>query len=159
MMTSVCVSVGRWHGHCIEAIGGYRPQPENSVFSARTRWRCSVRLALGFLAASGGAGIVLPARAVAQNEAKTDDVKTEDLSRKAKKRVAAVYPDVARRMSITGTVKLAVVVAPDGTVKSSRAVGGHPLLVNAAMDAMKRWKFESAPTESSGIVEFKFQPQ
>ncbi len=62
-------------------------------------------------------------------------------------------------MSITGTVRLAVVVAPNGTVKSSKAIGGHPLLVNAAMDAMKQWKFEPAPTESSGIVEFKFQPQ
>ena len=83
----------------------------------------------------------------------------EALTRKAKRKVAAVYPDVARRMSITGTVRLAVVVAPDGTVKSSTAVGGHPVLVSAAMDAMKRWRFEPAPTESSGIVEFKFQPQ
>ena len=62
-------------------------------------------------------------------------------------------------MNIAGTVRLAVVVAPNGTVKSSKPVGGHPLLVNAAMDAMKQWKFEPAPTESSGIVEFKFQPQ
>jgi TonB family protein len=62
-------------------------------------------------------------------------------------------------MSITGTVRLAVVVSPNGAVKSARVVGGHPVLVDAAMDAMKRWKFEPAPTESSGIVEFKFQPQ
>jgi TonB family protein len=61
-------------------------------------------------------------------------------------------------MSITGTVRLAVVVAPNGVVKSTRAVGGHPILVNAALDAMKKWKFEPAPIESSGIVEFKFQP-
>ena len=74
-------------------------------------------------------------------------------------KVEPVYPDVARRMSIAGTVRLAVVVAPNGTVKSSKPVGGHPLLVNAAMDAMKRWRFEPAATESSGIVEFKFQPQ
>ena len=47
-------------------------------------------------------------------------------------------------MSIAGTVRLAVVVAPNGTVKSSKPVGGHPLLVNAAMDAMKQWKFEPA---------------
>jgi TonB family protein len=72
--------------------------------------------------------------------------------------VAPVYPDVARRMSITGTVRLAVVVSPNGAVKSSKAAGGHPLLVNAAMDAIKG-KFEPAPAESSGIVEFNFQPQ
>ena len=59
----------------------------------------------------------------------------------------------------SSTVKLAVVVGPSGTVKSAKAVGGHPLLVNAAIDAMKQWKFETAPSDSSGIVEFKFQPQ
>lgn len=97
--------------------------------------------------------VATPQRALAQ------DVNTDELARKAKTRVAPLYPDVARRMSIAGTVKLAVVVAPNGTVKSSKPVGGHPLLVNAAVDAMKQWKFEAAPTESSGIVEFRFQPQ
>ena len=91
--------------------------------------------------------------------AQEQEVKTDDLARKPKTRVAPVYPEMARRMNIEGTVKLAVVVAPNGTVRSSKAVGGHPLLVNAAVNAMKQWKFEAAPTESSGIVEFKFQPQ
>ena len=86
-------------------------------------------------------------------------MKGEELTRKPKTKVAPTYPEIARRMNITGTVRLAVVVSPNGTVKSSKPVGGHPVLVNAAMDAMKQWKFESAPTESSGIVEFKFQPQ
>ena len=83
----------------------------------------------------------------------------EELTRKTKTKVAPVYPDVARRISITGTVKVLVVVAPNGNLKSTKVVGGHPLLVNAAMDAIKRWKFEPAPEESTGIVEFKFQPQ
>jgi TonB family protein len=83
----------------------------------------------------------------------------DQLTRKAKTKVAPVYPDIARRMNIVGTVKVMVVVAPNGNLKSSKAVGGHPLLVNAALDAIKKWKFESASEESSGIVEFKFQPQ
>ena len=95
----------------------------------------------------------------AQETLSQDEVKTDDLARKPKSKVAPVYPDVARRMNIEGTVKLAVVVSPNGTVKSSKAVGGHPLLVNAALTAMRQWKFETAPSESSGIVEFKFQPQ
>lgn len=103
------------------------------------------------------------AREQAQEQAKAEQAraeqpKTEELSRKAKTRVAPVYPDVARRMSIAGIVRLSVVVAPNGTVKSSKPIGGHPLLVDAAMDAMKQWKFEAGPTESSGIVEFKFHP-
>jgi len=126
---------------------------ERLVPSAKTQqWVASV--ALGLLAAPAGTAIV-SASAMAQEETKT----TEELSRKAKTRVAPIYPDIARRMNITGVVKLALVVAPNGSLKSSKAVGGHPVLVNAAMDAMKQWKFEPAPTESSGIVEFKFQPQ
>ena len=82
-----------------------------------------------------------PLPAIAQEE-----VKTGELSRKAKSRVAPVYPEIARRMSITGTVKLAVVVSPNGAVKSTKVVGGHPVLVNAALDAVKQWKFEPART-------------
>ncbi|HKS75150.1 MAG TPA: energy transducer TonB [Terriglobales bacterium] len=83
----------------------------------------------------------------------------EELSRKAKVKVAPVYPDIAKRMNITGSVKVIVVVAPNGTIKSTKVVGGHPLLVTAALDALKKWKFETAPEESTGIVEFKFMPQ
>jgi TonB family protein len=105
----------------------------------------------------GGASVSMianPLLASAQGE-----VKTEDLARKPKTRIAPVYPEVARRMNIEGTVKLAVVVSANGSVKSSKAVGGHPVLVNAAIDAMRQWKFEAAQTESSGIVEFRFQPR
>ncbi len=104
---------------------------------------------LGLLGLTVGSAFLRPLPVQAQ----------ELLTRKAKSKVAPVYPDLARRMSITGTVKLSVVVAPNGTVKSTKLVGGHPLLVNAAMDAMKKWKFEPGPDESTGIVEFKFQPQ
>ena len=109
-------------------------------------------LLLGLVVAS--AAVISPVPAMAQQE-----VKTEELTRKPKTKVSPVYPDMARRMSISGTVRLAVVVGPNGTVKSTKVVGGHPVLVNAAMDAMRQWKFEPAATESSGIVEFKFQPQ
>jgi TonB family protein len=119
------------------------------------QWMASVVLALALVAAV--AATLGPSSALAQEQEKDQD-KGEELSRKAKTRVAPVYPEVARRMSITGTVRLAVVVAPNGTVKSSKPVGGHPLLVSAAMDAMKKWKFETGPTDSSGIVEFKFHP-
>jgi TonB family protein len=113
-----------------------------------------------WMALAAGAAMVCAPTATAQKDSKTQqDSKDGELTRKAKTKVAPVYPDVARRMSVTGTVKLAVVVAPNGTVKSAKVIGGHPVLVNAAVDAMKRWRFETAPTESSGVVEFTFQPQ
>lgn len=61
-------------------------------------------------------------------------------------------------MSISGVVKVQVVVAPNGMVKTTKVMGGHPLLVNAAVDAVKKWKFENAAEETTGIVEFKFDP-
>ena len=81
-----------------------------------------------------------------------------DFVRKAKSKVQPVYPELARKMNITGTVKVEVVVAPNGTVKDAKVVGGHPLLATAALDAVKKWRFEAAPAESSGVVDFKFEP-
>jgi TonB family protein len=62
-------------------------------------------------------------------------------------------------MSISGTVKVEVTVSPNGTVKEARIVGGHPVLANSALDAAKKWRFEPAPTESTGVIEFKFEPR
>ena len=59
-------------------------------------------------------------------------------------------------MNVKGSVKLLVTVGQNGTVKSTKVVGGHPLLVTASEDAVRRWKFEPASEESTGVVEFDF---
>ena len=82
----------------------------------------------------------------------------DEISRKVKSKVSPTYPELARRMSISGVVKVQVVVAPNGSVKSTKVVGGHPLLVNAAVDAVKKWRFDAASEETTGVVEFKFDP-
>jgi len=81
---------------------------------------------------------------------------TNDNGRKVKTRVAPVYPDLAIRMNVTGKVKLELVITPDGRVKSTRVIGGHPILVQACQDAVKDWKFVAAPEETTQIVEFDF---
>ena len=81
-----------------------------------------------------------------------------ELLRRAKSKVQPVYPELARKMNITGTVKVEVVVAPNGSVKEAKVVGGHPVLANAALDAVRKWRFEPAASESSGVVDFKFEP-
>ncbi|HEY7096377.1 MAG TPA: energy transducer TonB [Terriglobales bacterium] len=83
----------------------------------------------------------------------------EELSRKVKNKVPPIYPDIARRMNISGTVRVSVVVTQNGTVRSTKVLGGHPLLIGAATEALKKWKFEPATEESTGVVEFKFAPQ
>jgi TonB family protein len=94
-------------------------------------------------------GAIIPGRAFAQTE----------VARKVKTRVSPSYPDLARRLSIRGTVKVVVVVAANGNTKDARVVGGNPVLVNAALDAVKKWKFEPAADESTVTLEFDFQPK
>jgi len=84
---------------------------------------------------------------------------SEEIVRRAKSKVQPHYPDLARKMNITGTVKIEVMVSPNGIVKGARIVGGHPVLANAALDAARKWRFEPSSAESSGIIDFKFEPQ
>jgi TonB family protein len=81
-----------------------------------------------------------------------------EIKRKTKSKVEAVYPELAKRMNITGVVKILITVSPNGSVKDAKLVGGHPLLANAALDAVKKWRYEAGPEESTGIVEFRFNP-
>ena len=79
-------------------------------------------------------------------------------SRKLKSEVHPTYPELARKMSVSGTVKLTVSVSPSGSVTNVKVIGGHPLLVGAAVDAVKRFKYVPAATASTEEVEFKFSP-
>lgn len=80
------------------------------------------------------------------------------IDRKVKSKVSPAYPEIARKMGLSGTVKIELVVAPNGSVKETKVIGGHPILVTAAVDAVKKWRFEPASAESTGTVEFKFAP-
>lgn len=78
--------------------------------------------------------------------------------RRVRSRVYPEYPEIARKMSLTGVVKLEVVVSPSGSVKDTKVIGGHPILVTAALDAVKKWKFDPSGAETTETVEFKFDP-
>jgi TonB family protein len=76
--------------------------------------------------------------------------------RKVVDRAAAAYPDLAQRMHLQGTVKLAVLVRASGEVKSSRPLGGNPVLIEAASTAARKWKFEPGQGETTEVIEFRF---
>jgi protein TonB len=99
-----------------------------------------------------GGAAVLPHRASAQDNA-------ADAKRKVRTRVTPEYPALAKQMNVTGKVKIEATVAADGHVVSTRVVGGSPLLVNAALDALKKWHFEPAAKETTEVVEFAFNGQ
>lgn len=101
------------------------------------------------LVAAGVMALMFGVVAVAPSSAQEE-------GRKLKSKVAPIYPELARKMAVTGVVKLQVTIAANGTVKSTKVVGGHPLLVDPAMDAVRKWKFEPGPEDSTQVVECVF---
>lgn len=69
-----------------------------------------------------------------------------------------VYPQVARFARLSGTVKVQVVIAADGQVKEVKVIGGHPLFVEATLDALKKWKYTPSNSETTAALEFNFRP-
>jgi TonB family protein len=80
-----------------------------------------------------------------------------EIKRKAKAKVEPRYPPLARQMKLSGKVKIEVTVSPDGRVKDTRIIGGSPVLVNAALDAIRMWRYESAPKETVETIEIEFK--
>ena len=78
--------------------------------------------------------------------------------RKIVSRVTPDYPPVARTMMIGGTVRVEALVTANGTVKSAEVKGGHPVLAEAAMRAVRKWKWQAADHETHEVVELKFEP-
>jgi len=79
--------------------------------------------------------------------------------RKIKNKIAPVYPELAKRMQVSGTVKLEVTIEPNGSVANVKAIGGHPLLIQAATEAAKNYRFDPAPSVTTQILEFHFNAQ
>ena len=79
--------------------------------------------------------------------------------RKVAMRVAPVYPELAKKMHIRGIVKVEATVKPNGMVKSTRILGGNPVLLEAAKDAVAKWKFEPAQNETTEVVQLAFEDQ
>jgi TonB family protein len=76
--------------------------------------------------------------------------------RKAKSEIKPAYPELAKKMNLSGVVKVQVEISPTGTVTSAKALGGHPVFIDSALDAVRKWRFEPAQGASQQTVEFKF---
>jgi len=76
--------------------------------------------------------------------------------RKVKSKVVPEYPEIARQLHLEGKVKVQVIISADGYVTNTKVIGGHPVLAQAAVDAVKKWRFEPAPKETTEIIEMNF---
>jgi TonB family protein len=78
--------------------------------------------------------------------------------RKLVTKAEPTYPGLARSARISGSVRIEAVVAPNGAVKSTTIIGGHPDLAQSAQDAVRRCKWEAAPRETREVVIIAFRP-
>jgi periplasmic protein TonB len=63
-------------------------------------------------------------------------------------RVQPSYPPLARQTRISGTVRLHAIIGKDGTIQQLEVMSGHPLLQQAALDAVRQWRYQ--PTLLNG---------
>ena len=88
-------------------------------------------------------------------------IRGADMGQRLVHRVAPVYPVAAKHARIQGVVRLEAYIAKDGTIKSLRVVMGHPLMVQAALDAVRQWRYEpyiveGQPAEVMTTVDVNF---
>jgi TonB family protein len=79
-----------------------------------------------------------------------------DVHRAVVSRVPPVYPELAHRMHVGGKVVLLVEIQADGSVSDTKVESGHALLVPAAQDAVRRWKFAPNSSASESEIEINF---
>ena len=92
-----------------------------------------------------------------QPSAFSQETNQGEIKRKVTAKVQPKYPALARQLKLSGKVKLEVIVAPDGRVKGTRPIGGSPVLVNAALDAIGMWRYEAGPKETVEVIEIDFK--
>jgi TonB family protein len=78
------------------------------------------------------------------------------------RKVAPLYPPLARQARIQGTVVLSIVINKDGEVRDTKLVSGHPMLAPAATEAVKQWRYkpyisDDKPVEVETVVRVNFR--
>ena len=83
----------------------------------------------------------------------------QESSRRVVARSAPTYPELAKKMHLSGKVKIEVEVNPGGSVTSAKMVGGNPVFETSAIQAVKQWKFETAQGATKGVITVEFAEQ
>src|ERR1700747_3143566 len=102
-------------------------------------------------------GFALSGLVSSQPSALSQETNQGATKRKVTARVPPKYPALARQLKLSGKVRVEVIVSPDGRVKGTRIIGGNPLLADAALDAIRMWRYETGAKETTELVEIEFK--
>jgi TonB family protein len=83
----------------------------------------------------------------------------QEQPRKVVAKTAPSYPEMAKKMHLTGKVKLEAVVSARGSVTSAKLVGGNPVFEKSAVEAIKQWRFEPADKDTKTVLVLEFTDQ
>jgi TonB family protein len=72
------------------------------------------------------------------------------------KKVIPAYPEILKKMNVSGTVKVQVTIAPDGTVKDVEVKGGNAIFIDSVAAAVRSWKFVPSDHQRSAVVTVNF---
>jgi TonB family protein len=73
------------------------------------------------------------------------------------KKILPAYPEVLRKMGISGTVRLKVTVAADGSVKDIEVQGGGAIFAEAASKAVRQWRYPAGSNNRVAEVSAEFE--
>lgn len=79
-------------------------------------------------------------------------------SRKVLTQIAPNYPPDLRRAAIGGVVRLDIIVNANGSVGFVQVAGGNPILAEAAVRAVRKWKYIAASSSTNIRVDLHFDP-
>lgn len=110
---------------------------------------------------SSGAGTVVPLSETSGSSGPASangDLQPGELIHK----VEPVYPPAALTQKVEGTVKILAVISADGTVQTAQPLSGPPVLIPAALDAVRQWRYSPTllrgqPIESQRQISIAFQ--
>jgi TonB family protein len=122
---------------------------KREVVSGGTNHQCRTLIAI-FLLGMSVLVSAMPLAAQARDENSSD--------RRLVTRIEPEYPDALKRLYIGGVVRLEVLVAPNGVVKSTKLLGGSPILGQSTMKAVKQWRYAPAAAEETLTVKLEFDP-
>jgi len=83
---------------------------------------------------------------------------TENNARKIIYRVEPEYPADLKRIGIGGYVRVDATISPSGAVEDATIAGGNPILAEAAVKAVKKWKYAPLDSKTKAKLVFHFSP-
>jgi TonB family protein len=75
---------------------------------------------------------------------------------KVLKKVIPAYPEILKKMNVSGTVRISVTIAADGTVKDIEARGGNAIFIDSVAAAVRSWKFVPGERQRTAEISVTF---